>query len=111
MLRVAEVDQRVQVGHGAEHDVAATPAVAAVRPAEGDVFLTPERDHAVAAVARAEINLGFIQELHALGCRRAGRLLLPLPAPACVPASGKPAMSENTRRGEPRRVFGATRVQ
>ncbi len=51
--RVAEVDQGVEVGHRLEHDVAALAAVAAVRAAELDEFLAPERDHAVAAVTGA----------------------------------------------------------
>ena len=64
MLRVAEVDQRVQVLPGLEHDVAAAPAVAAVRPAELDVFLPPEADHAVAAVTGAEVDLALVEEFH-----------------------------------------------
>ncbi len=54
MLGVAEVDQRVEVLHRLEHDVAAAAAVAAVRAAELDELLAPERDHAVAAVAGAQ---------------------------------------------------------
>ena len=64
MLRVAEVDERVEVGHRLEHDVAAASAVAAVGAAELDELLAPERDHAIAAVAGAEIDLGLIEEFH-----------------------------------------------
>src|SRR5689334_12961217 len=64
MLRVAEVDQGIQVVHGLEHDVAAFAPVAAIGAAELDVFLAPERDHTIAAVAGAEVDLGLVEELH-----------------------------------------------
>ena len=51
MLGIAEVDQRVQVLSRDEDDVAAATAIAAIGTAELHKFLTPERDHAVAAVA------------------------------------------------------------
>ena len=44
--------------------VAAAAAVAAVRPAELDELLAPERDAAVAAVAGADVDLGFIKKFH-----------------------------------------------
>ena len=44
MLLVAKVDQRVETVGAFDHDVAAAPAVAAVRTAELDEFLAPERD-------------------------------------------------------------------
>src|SRR5262249_47460319 len=47
------------------HDHApALAAVAAVRPAELDEFLAPERHAAVPAIARADVHLGFIEEFH-----------------------------------------------
>src|SRR5262249_17003359 len=47
------------------HDyVAALAAVAAVRAAELDEFLAPERHAAVPAVAGADIHLGFVEEFH-----------------------------------------------
>ena len=64
MLGVAEVDQRVQVIGGDEHDVAPLAAIAAVGPAELEVFLAPERDHAVPAVTGAEVDLGLVEEFH-----------------------------------------------
>ena len=67
MLGVAEVDQGVEVVFGDEDDVAALAAVAAVRAAELDEFLPPERDHAVAAVAGAEVDLGLVEKLHDCG--------------------------------------------
>ena len=46
MLLVAVVDQRVETVDRFDHDVAAASAVAAVRAAELDEFLAPERDAA-----------------------------------------------------------------
>ena len=44
MLLVAEVDQRVQIVHRLDDDVAAAAAIAAVGPAELDELLAPEAD-------------------------------------------------------------------
>src|SRR6185503_1439288 len=51
MLGVAEVDERVEVRHRLEHDVAALAAIAAVGPAELDELLAPEADRPRAAGA------------------------------------------------------------
>ena len=67
VLLVAVVDQRVEAGDRLDHDVAALAAVAAVRAAELDEFLAPERHAAVAARAGRDIDLGFIEEFH--GCQ------------------------------------------
>jgi hypothetical protein len=64
VLLVAIVEQRVEVGHAFEDDVAAFAAVAAVGTAELDIFLAAEAYAAIAAVTGAHINLGFIEELH-----------------------------------------------
>ena len=64
VLLVAIVEQRVEVRHAFEDDVAAFAAVAAVRSAELDVFLAAEADAAIAAVTGAHIDLGLIEELH-----------------------------------------------
>ena len=64
VLRVAKVDQRVQVGHGLEDDISAFAAVAAVGPAEFDEFLPPERAHAVAAVSGFQVDLGLVEKMH-----------------------------------------------
>ena len=79
MLRVAEVDQRVQVLHRLEHDVATLAAVAAVRAAELDEFLAAERDHAVAAVAGAQVDLGLVEKLHRAPSNENGGRLAPTP--------------------------------
>src|SRR6266536_4378798 len=64
MLLVAVVDECVEPVDRLHNHVAALAAVAAVRPAELDEFLAPERHAAVPAVARADIHLGFIEEFH-----------------------------------------------
>ena len=65
VLLEAVVDQRVQVGDTLQDDVAATPAVTAVGSAELDVLHAPEADAAPTAVAALQIDLGFVEELHA----------------------------------------------
>jgi hypothetical protein len=64
MLLIAKVDQRVQPLDRLGPDIAATPAVAAVRPAVFDELLAPETDAAPAARTRADMHLGKIEELH-----------------------------------------------
>ena len=64
VLLVAVVDQRVEAVDRLDDHVAAAPAVAAVRAAELDELLAPERHAAVAAVAGADIDLGLVEELH-----------------------------------------------
>ena len=64
MLLVAIVDQRVEIGDALRPHIAALAAVAAVGPAELDELLAPETDAAGAAVARANVDFGLIQELH-----------------------------------------------
>jgi hypothetical protein len=65
VLLIAVVDQGVEVGDALRPYVAAAPAIAAVRPAELDELLAAEADRAVAAVARADVDLGLGEELHA----------------------------------------------
>ena len=74
VLLIAEVDQGVEPGGAFDHDVAAPAAVAAVRAAELDELLAPERDAARPAVAGADIDPGLIEKLHAglPDCRLAG---------------------------------------
>ena len=64
MLLVAIVDQRVEPVGDLDNDVAAAPAIAAAWPAELDILLAPKRHAPVAAVAGADIDLGFIEEFH-----------------------------------------------
>ena len=64
VLLVAVVDQRVEPVDAFEDDVAAAPAIAAGRAAELDELFAPERHAAVAAVAGADIDLGFVKEFH-----------------------------------------------
>ena len=64
VLLVAVVDQRVQPVDRLDPDVAAAPAVAAVRPAELDEFLAAERHRAGAAVAGADVDFRLVEEFH-----------------------------------------------
>ncbi len=64
VLRIAEVDQRVEAGDGFEHDIAALPTVSAVRAAIFDVHLTPERDGPGATSAGLHIDLGLVEKMH-----------------------------------------------
>ena len=66
VLLVAVVDQRVEAVDAFDDDVAAASAVAAIRPAELDEFLAPERDAAGAAVAGADVDLGLVEKLHGI---------------------------------------------
>lgn len=61
---LAKVDQRVEAGHRAEHDIAALAAIAAVGSAEFDIFFTPETDGAAAARARGDVDLGLVEKMH-----------------------------------------------
>src|SRR5690606_30624875 len=61
---VADVVEGVEPVDGLRPDIAASAAIAAIRAAELDELLAPEADTAGAAAARADIDLGEIQELH-----------------------------------------------
>ena len=63
MLLVTVIDQRVEAGDAFGDDAAAAPAIAAVRPAVGNEFFTPETDAAVAAVA-ADIDFCFVEDAY-----------------------------------------------
>ncbi len=64
MLLVAIVDEGVQVGDHFDDDVAAPPAIAAVRSTELDELLAPEADAARAAVAGFHEDLALVEEFH-----------------------------------------------
>src|SRR5262249_52342936 len=64
VLLVAIVDQGIEAVDRLDDDVAAAAAIAAVRTAELDELLTPERHAAIAAVAGLHINLGLVEEFH-----------------------------------------------
>ncbi len=51
MLAVAEVDQGIEGRDRLEDNMATTPAITTGRTAARDIFLTPERDGAVATIA------------------------------------------------------------
>src|SRR3954451_6310766 len=66
VLLIAVIDQGVEPVDDLDDDVTAASAIAAGRATELDELLAPERNTAVAAVAGADIDLGFIEEFHGL---------------------------------------------
>ncbi len=62
MMPAGEIEQGILIRIGDENDAAAVAAVAAVGAALGDVFLAPEGDASVPAVAGFNLNDGFIDE-------------------------------------------------
>src|SRR5688572_7203329 len=62
VVLAGEVEQRVLVDVGHEHDRPAVATVTPVGPALGHVLLAPERHAAVAAVTGLDVNRGFIDE-------------------------------------------------
>jgi hypothetical protein len=73
MLLVAVVDQRVEAIDAADDDIAATPAIAAVRATELDELLPQERHRAGSAIAGAHEDLGLVEEFHLVLSRVACR--------------------------------------
>ena len=64
MLLIAEIDQRVEVVDRLEHDIAAAAAIAAVRPAELDEFLAPERDQPAPPSPLLQVDFRLVEEFH-----------------------------------------------
>ena len=64
VLRVAEVDERIEARHRLEDDVAALAAVAAVGTAELDELFAAEADRAGAARAGPDVDLRLVEEMH-----------------------------------------------
>src|ERR1700674_5279254 len=64
MLLIPIIDERVEAIHAFGNHIAAAPAIAAVRPAELDELLAPERHAARPAVAGADMDLGLVEEFH-----------------------------------------------
>jgi hypothetical protein len=62
LMMMAEVDQRVDPGIDEQDHVAAAPAVAAGRPAEGNVFFAAEGHGAIAAFACRDLNLCRVEK-------------------------------------------------
>lgn len=73
VLRVTEVDQRIEAGHRFEHDVAALAAVAAIGAAIFDELFAPEADGTGAAGARTDEDLGLVEEMHAASLAKGAR--------------------------------------
>ena len=62
LAAVGQGGQAIDALSGQQHDAAAVAAVAAVRPAAGNVFLPAETDAAVAPLARLHANFDFVNE-------------------------------------------------
>jgi len=62
--RIAVVNQGVQARVGQRVHMAAAAAVAAVGTTELFVLFMPERDAAVPAITRGDVDVGFVNELH-----------------------------------------------
>ena len=71
-------DEIVQVVVSLENDIATPPAIAAARPALGDVGLAMKRHAALAAVAGARADLDFIDEHEGLQYALLARRLKPI---------------------------------
>jgi hypothetical protein len=63
--RVAKVDQGVDVAVGEREHTAASSAIATVRSALRDEFLTAKAVRAIAALAGNNFDGGFVDEFHA----------------------------------------------
>src|SRR2546427_403304 len=64
---IAVVDGGIDFAVGNAPDAAASPAVAAVGTAAGNILLAPEGNHSVAAVAGDDFDDRFIDEFHRAG--------------------------------------------
>ena len=64
MLLVAKIDEGVETVHRLGPDIAAATTIAAIRPAEFDELLAPEADATATTAARADRDLGEIEEFH-----------------------------------------------
>ena len=64
MLLVAIVDEGVQIFHRLDPNVAAMPAIAAIRAAAFNEFFAPEADGARTPVARADVDFALVEKFH-----------------------------------------------
>src|SRR5713101_4535721 len=69
MLLIAIIDQGIQPIDAFSDYIAASATIAAVRTAELDELLAPKRDATRPAVARPDVHLGLIEELHGRSSR------------------------------------------
>ena len=72
MLLIAKIDQGIQPLNGLDPDRPAIAAVAAIRAAEFNEFLSAEADRATTATAGSDIDFGQVEKLH-----QSGFLLIP----------------------------------
>jgi hypothetical protein len=62
--RVTVINQGVEVGVGHGKHVTTSASVATIGAAKLFVFFMPERDAAVPAIARGDVNVGFVNKFH-----------------------------------------------
>jgi len=62
--RITVIHQGVEVGVGHSEHMTATATVAAIGAAKLFVLFVPERDAAVPAIARSDVNVGFVNKFH-----------------------------------------------
>src|SRR5262249_24975976 len=75
VLQVTVIDQRVEAINRFDDHVAAAPAIAAIRSAERNELLAPERDAAIAARAGSNEDLALVEKLHRVAPFFAGAFL------------------------------------
>jgi hypothetical protein len=62
MLLILEINERRKACRSLQNDIAAFPAIAAVRSAARDVFLSSKTAHAISAIAGLYINLDLVNK-------------------------------------------------
>ena len=77
-----EIHKGVQAGVCHRIHVASAASIAAIRPPEFLVLFMPERCAAIAAIARSDIDHGFVHKLHDMLSRGFDRTLRPNKKPA-----------------------------
>jgi hypothetical protein len=70
MLLIPEIDQRIEIGDAFGPDIAAASTIAAIRPAELDVFFTPEGNAAISSIAGANIDFCLIEKFHECNAKK-----------------------------------------
>ena len=66
VLAITIINQRVQTIDAFGNDIAAAPAIAAVRAAKFDILLAPKRNAAGTAIAGANIDFCLVEKFHLL---------------------------------------------
>jgi len=64
MLLIAVINQRIERARGDNPNITALAAIAAIRPAKGDIFLTPKRDASASAISGFDEDFCLIEKFH-----------------------------------------------